>query len=364
MPKARVVMDAAVRPAGHQLRDRAEPLAGAAVACTFGRHPAMRVRYGPVGRTQARQDAFLQISCLADALDVASPALFNDHIGWLKVVRAQRGGLGDDLSHHLLCMAEVVRDELLPAVAQPAIAMIEGALDLLPGMPDTTPSALEGDDRFSVLAREYVHRMLGGYRSAGGRLAYEAVERGESVRQLYLHVLQPALREIGRLWQIDKIHVAQEHFCSAATQVVMAQLLTRAEPAERSGHRAVIACIEGELHELGARMVGDFFEMAGWDSYFCGASTPSAACVESVVERAAEVLAISSTMGYHVHAVQELIRAVRADRRCGDVRILVGGHPFSVDPGLWGKVGADGCAADAEAAVALADAWVGSGKPT
>ena len=110
-------------------------------------------------------------------------------------------------------------------------------------------------------------------------------------------------------------------------------------------------------------MVGDFFEMAGWNSYFCGASTPNATSLEFVVERAAEVLAISTTMGYHVHAVQELIRAVRADPRCAGVRILVGGHPFSVDPGLCGKVGADGSAADAEAAIALADAWVGVAGP-
>lgn len=353
------MIDAAVRSAGHQLRDQAATLAGAVVACTFGRHPAMRARYGPAGRTQSRQDAFDQLACLADALDVDSPALFNDHIGWLKVVRAERGAASDELGHHLGCMAEVVLDELPPAAAKPAVAMIEGALASLPAMPVTAPSPLDADDRLTNLAREYVHRLLGGYRSAGGRLAYEAVERGESVRQLYLRVLQPALREIGRLWQINKINVAQEHFCSAATQVVMAQLLTRAQPAERCGHRAVVACIDGELHELGARMVGDFFDMAGWDTYFCGASTPNAACVESVVERAAEVLVISATMGYHLHVVQELIRSVRADPRCAGLRILVGGYPFTIDPALWDKVGADGTAADAEAAVALAATWVG-----
>ena len=354
-----VVMDAAVRSAGGQLRDQAATLAGAVVACTFGRHPEMRARYGPAGRTQSRQDAFDQLAYLADALDVDSPALFDDYIGWLKVVRAGCGAGSNELGQHLVCMAEVVRDELPAAAGKAAVAMIEGALASLPAMPDTTSSALDADDRLTGLASEYVHKLLGGYRSAGGRLAYEAVERGESVRQLYLRVLQPALREIGRLWQLSKINVAQEHFCSAATQVVMAQLLTRAKPAERCGHRVVVACIDGELHELGARMVGDFFEMAGWDTYFCGASTPNAACIESVVEREAEVLAVSTTMGYHLHALQELIRSVRADPRCAGVRILVGGYPFAIEPALWRKVGADGAAADAEAAVGLAGSWVG-----
>jgi methanogenic corrinoid protein MtbC1 len=37
---------------------------------------------------------------------------------------------------------------------------------------------------------------------------------------------------------------------------------------------------------------------------------------------------------------------------------MVGGHPFNVDPALWRTVGADGTAADADAAVALAGHWL------
>ena len=40
------------------------------------------------------------------------------------------------------------------------------------------------------------------------------------------------------------------------------------------------------------------------------------------------------------------------------VKVLVGGRPFNVDPDLWNKVGADGYAPDARAAVALAEELV------
>jgi len=352
------MIDAPVRSAGHQLRDQAATLAGAVVACAYGRHPKLRARQGPAGRTQSRQDAVHHLAYLADALDVDSPALFNDYVGWVKVLLEQRGEPGEDLDHHLGCMAEVVRGEMSSLVADPAVAMIEGALTLLPAMPGTSISLLDSEDPLAPLAREFVHQLLGGYRSAAGRLAFEAVERGESVRRLYLQVFQPALREIGRLWQINKINVAQEHFCSAATQVVMAQLLARTDTAERRGRRVVVTCISGDLHELGARMVGDFFDMAGWDTYFCGADTPHVACVQALVERGADLLAVSATMGYHLHAVQELTRSVRADSRCADLHVMVGGYPFTVDPALWKKVGADGTAADADAAVALAEHWM------
>jgi len=75
--------------------------------------------------------------------------------------------------------------------------MIEGALTALPEMPKTTTSFLDPGQPLSSLAREYVHTLLGGYRGAAGGLTFDAAERGEPVRQLYLQVLQPALREIG-----------------------------------------------------------------------------------------------------------------------------------------------------------------------
>jgi MerR family transcriptional regulator, light-induced transcriptional regulator len=353
-----VMSDSLVLSAGHQLRDQAGALADAVVACEFSRHPGLRTRYGPSGRTKSRQDSACHFSYLAEALDANSPALFNDYIGWVNVLLQQRGVLGADLAHHLGCMADVVREQMPAPVASSAVAMIDGARTALPSMPNTTPSFLDPEQRLSPLARDYLHALLGGYRQAAAALVFDAADRGEPIRRLYLQVFQPALREIGRLWQMKKISIAQEHFCSAATQVVMSQLRPRVFAAERCGRSVVVACVSGDLHDVGARMVSDFFEMAGWDSYCCGANTPHAAVVEAVLERAADVLAVSATMGYHLHAVQELIEAVRADPRCARLRILVGGQPFSVDPMLWQTLGADGTAADADAAVALADVWL------
>lgn len=344
--------------AGHQLRDQAGALADAVVACEYSRNPRLIARYGPAGRGKSRQDAAYHFAFLSDAVDVGSQAVFDDYIAWAKVLLLHLGALAEDLDEHLGCMADVVRERMPPPVAAPAVAMIERARSALPAMPVTAPSCLDAGHRLEPLAREYVRALLGGFRQAAGRLVFDAAERGASVRELYLQVFQPALREVGRLWQLRKISVAQEHFCSAATQVVMSQLLPRCFPVPRGGRSVVIACVGGDLHEVGARMVGDFFAMAGWDSYFCGANTPHGDVVASVAERGAGVLAISASMGCHLHTVQELLGRVRADPRCAALPVLVGGHPFAVDRALWHKVGADGTAADAEAAVMLAEQWL------
>ena len=344
--------------AGHQLRDQAGALADAVVACEYRRNPRLIVRYGPRGRGKSRQDAAYHLAFLADAVDVGSQAVFDDYIGWAKVLLLHLGVLAEDLDHHLGCMADVLDDRMPAPVAAPAVAMIEHARSTLSAMPVTAPSALDPTHPLEPLVREYVRALLGGYRQAAGRLVFDAAERGTSVRELYLQVFQPALREVGRLWQLRKISVAHEHFCSAATQVLMSQLLPRFFPAQRRDRAVVVACVSGDLHEVGARMVGDFFAMAGWDTYFCGANMPHAGVVQSAAERGADVLAVSASMGCHLHTVQELLERVRADPCCAALPVMVGGHPFSVDAALWRTLGAQGMAADAEAAVALAEQWV------
>lgn len=183
----------------------------------------------------------------------------------------------------------------------------------------------------------------------------DAVERGTSVRDLYLHVFQRSQYEIGRLWQSNQISVAQEHLCTAATQLIMSQFYPLIFKAERKNRRIVAACAGGDLHEIGIRMVADLFEMAGWDSFYLGADVPCASIVQTVIDRQAHVLAVSATLLTHVRSVAELIAAVRLNPACGELIILVGGHPFNVAADLWRAVGADGYAPDAIRTVDLAE---------
>ena len=117
----------------------------------------------------------------------------------------------------------------------------------------------------------------------------------------------------------------------------------------------VVTCASGELHQLGARMLADFLEMAGWDTFFLGADTPIPGTLQQVAERAPHVLAISVSMPLHVQAVAGLIAATRAAG--GPPRILVGRAPFQLCPAAWKDVGADGCARDAAEAIAVVGAW-------
>jgi methanogenic corrinoid protein MtbC1 len=134
----------------------------------------------------------------------------------------------------------------------------------------------------------------------------------------------------------------------------MSQLYPQIFSTKKGAGTLVATCVAGELHEIGMRMVADFFEMDGWDTYYLGANTPTESVIRALVDRRAQVLGISATITYHVRDVEALVRAVRAAAACRNVKILVGGYPFNMAPGLWQKIGADGFARDAQGAIELA----------
>jgi two-component sensor histidine kinase/methanogenic corrinoid protein MtbC1 len=207
----------------------------------------------------------------------------------------------------------------------------------------------------SPLARAYLSALLDGDRGAAARWILGAVEGGVSVKSIYLDVLQPVQYRVGELWQTGVISVAKEHYCTAMTQLVMAQLYPKIFSTKRTGRKLVAACVGGELHELGIRMVADFFEMEGWDTYFLGANVPSASIEQAVREEDADLVALSVSMAFHLDSVAKLIGELRANDSSREVKILVGGRQFNLRPELWRRVGADGFAPGAEEALLVAE---------
>lgn len=350
-------------PAADQLNTRRPELAAALVEREFSRHPDLITRYGPTGRAKSEQDAGYHLAYLAQALAMDNRALFIDYVGWAKVMLAQRQVRAADLAFHLECLAEILV-EILPTPAGPAAAeFVRAALAAMPDQPDDLPTFLHEGAPLSPLAHQYLEALRRGERQLASRLILDAVDQGTPIKEIYLHVFQASQYEIGRLWQTNRLSVAQEHYCTAATQLIMSQLYPHIFAQEKKSRTLVATCVAGDLHEMGVRMVADFFEMDGWDTFYLGANTPLNDVITTLHDRQAHALAISATISYHIDAVRDLIQAVRRDAALRHVKILVGGYPFNLDPSLAPKLGADGSAHDAEAAIALANQLTAGGRP-
>jgi methanogenic corrinoid protein MtbC1 len=180
----------------------------------------------------------------------------------------------------------------------------------------------------------------------------ELVGSGVPPREIYNDVLQPALYEAGRLWERNQISVAEEHYCTAVTQRVLAKLYSDFIQRRPTGPLIVVACVSGELHEMGARMVCDLLALEGYRTNYLGASMPAAAIVDYACMHDARVLALSASITPHLAEVRQAIERVRADARCRAIRTLVGGGAFNFVPELWRVIGADAWAPDAASALA------------
>ena len=346
------------RQVGSAILERRNEIAATLVALEFAAHPELEQRYGSIARAKSLQDTGYHLSYLAEAANNNDPVLFVDYIAWAKVMLARRGVLSKDLAFHLKCMRDALAEHLPSPLALNAQHLIDLALQRLPTMPEELDSLIGPDQPHALLAQQYLQALLHGERHVASKLILDAVERGVSVKDIYLNVFQRTQHELGQLWQSNKISVAQEHYCTAVTQLIMSQLYPYIFSGEKTAGTLVATCVADDLHEIGIRMVADFFEMSSWNTYYLGANTPDASVIQALIERKADVLGISATITYHLHGVQRLIQSVRANPACAKIVILVGGYPFNLSPELWKTIGADGSATDANGAIELAERLV------
>jgi methanogenic corrinoid protein MtbC1 len=199
---------------------------------------------------------------------------------------------------------------------------------------------------------------LAAIRDGDRRRAFQVIddgrEAGVELSTIYVGVFQPALREIGCLWQQNLISVADEHLATAITQAAMARAYESAFTWRSAlGRTLIAACVDTERHEVGLRMLCDLLDLAGWDTTYLGASVPVESLVAMVRRRRADVLALSAALTPHVPRVRTMIDEIK--KALGDARplIIVGGRPFLDDPALATRVGADLTAQNAVDAVRL-----------
>ena len=155
------------------------------------------------------------------------------------------------------------------------------------------------------------------------------------------------------MWHADEINVAEEHFVSATTKSVMAQLMSRAEFRPSNGKTMLAAGVAGNHIDIGLQAVADFFEMDGWRAIQLGADVPTRDIVQAVEYFEADLVGLSASQSTQLETLRQTINAVRAVERGEKVKIIVGGFAFAGSEHLAPQLGADGYAPDPAAAVEL-----------
>ncbi len=188
-----------------------------------------------------------------------------------------------------------------------------------------------------ALEREvYLRAVIKGERPAATTVALDALQKVADVVDLYVDLFQATQYEVGRLWQENRITVAEEHMATAITQYVMAQVYSRFEERDRDRGRVVITGVEGELHQVGANMVADVIEARGWNVRFLGTNLPYAGVLQAIDEHRADTVGISATTLLSIPKAVRLVEEIRHKFQSAWPRIIWAGM-LSFRPRHWLK---------------------------
>ncbi len=166
-------------------------------------------------------------------------------------------------------------------------------------------------------------------------IAVGAIDDGSaSIEDLY-RALSEILVQVGADWQQGTVEVWQEHFVTGVVRNIVEVCLPRVEEAAPKEHRAtiVLAAPTDEYHDLGLRMLGDRFTLAGWRVYFLGAHVPIAALVSAVEKLGVDAVGLSASTHFHRASLKEYVATLNEAHP--QVRVWVGGPAFAHDHDGW-----------------------------
>ena len=286
---------------------------------------------------------------LAAALSFGSPDLFASGVLWSHVGFQARGLPVEDLALSLDVLEGVLVEKMPEQSASVIAPYVEAARSALRS-PSAEHDGLSQDGGTQLVALRYVEALLEGEAQRALDHLQTALDGGLTLADVFEQVLVPAQREIGRMWHVGEINVAEEHFATAATQRAAAVLSQQAERAASNGKTVLSACVAGNTHDLGIRLINELFEVDGWRAILLAQNVPQPALVESLERFDAELVLLSVALASQLRTARSAIELIREHRE--QTKVLVGGAVFRRSPELWRQLGADGWADSIRGAIA------------
>ncbi len=191
-------------------------------------------------------------------------------------------------------------------------------------------------------------------------LAKQALAEGLDPLECINEGLTVGMDRVGELYASGEYFLPDLIIGGEAMKAALAVL----EPALIGGQkrevlgRVVLGTVEGDLHEIGKTLVGTMLTANGFEVTDIGVDNPAANFVTAAKEANADIVGASALLTTTMLQQQKLVEAMEEAGLRGKVKIIVGGAPVTQ---VWAdKIGADGYAEDAIAAVALVKKLVGA----
>jgi methanogenic corrinoid protein MtbC1 len=205
---------------------------------------------------------------------------------------------------------------------------------------------------------EFVALLLRGDTELAHRYIDTVQVRGASRESIYLELMAPAARVLGRMWEEDLCTFSDVTLALCRLHDILRQMsIPQEQEATPSGRRLLLTPVPGEQHTFGLLMVADCFRRGGWDVRV-ETSMSSAELLTLVRHEWFTIVGLSVACDAHLDGVASALNAMRKSSRNKALGVMVGGPVFTLQPELAIKVGADATARDGHQAVLQAESLV------
>ncbi len=163
---------------------------------------------------------------------------------------------------------------------------------------------------------------------------------------LYDEILRPALYDVANHQKKQTIMISQEHMRTAIVRTIIECCYPYViEERDRKieslrSEKVLIFCPAEEYHEVGPRMVEDFFTLNGYHAFFMGGNTPREDLLLLLEEWRPEYLAMSVSNYYNLLAAERTIKDIRNSLSYRTI-VILGGYALQGNQDLQEKIEAD-----------------------
>ncbi len=162
------------------------------------------------------------------------------------------------------------------------------------------------------ISRRFLDEVLAGDGAAAMATILNADELGMPLADVFAEVIEPALIEVGDRWEHGTLLVAQEKTVSELVRDLIAELSIRHLRANPRAPVVVAACVAGEHHELGLRMLVGLLRADGYHMQYLGADVDSEFLADAIRLHQPAAVLLSARFPSSEPALAEAIAAVRS----------------------------------------------------
>ena len=186
----------------------------------------------------------------------------------------------------------------------------------------------------------------------------EALDGEVTARTLIAGPMATGIAEVGRRFKMDEYFLPEVMMSAKCMHEALGRLkpLIIAEKSEEVG-TVVVGTVQGDLHDIGKKIVAMMLEAAGFTVHDLGVTVPPEKFIEAIREHKPQIVGFSALLTTTMNMQWETLKVITAEGLREELKVFVGGAPISQ---AWcDKIGADAYGLDALVAVEKARACVG-----